>query len=235
MRGKLFGVGVGPGDPELLTLKAKRILEEADCIAIPKSENGKKSVALSIAEKAVDIDCEILELVFPMSFDGAVLESSWAGSMAEIRKRLNEGKSVAFVTLGDPTVYSTYIYMHKALKAMDYDTEIIPGITSFCAAASRVGVSLGENRESIAIIPSAYECKNLDEVLESFDNVVLMKAAKNLPKLVAKLKEKGLDKSAVLVSKCGFDDELIEYDLEKALQSRLSYFTTMIVKRNEVG
>lgn len=234
MKGKLYGIGVGPGDPELLTLKAKRILEEADVIAIPKTASDKKSMALSIAQGAVCKEFQVIELIFPMSFDSEILEDSWAGSVREITGKLDEGKIVAFVTLGDPTVYSTYMYIHKEIRSRGYETEIVPGITSFCASAARLGISLGENRESIAIIPSAYECDKLDTILDDFDNIVLMKVANSMQKLKDRLFEKGLGDKAVVVSKCGFEDENIEYDLEKASQEKLSYFSTMIVKRNGV-
>lgn len=235
MPGKLYGIGVGPGDPELLTLKAKRILQAVDFIAIPKTASDRDSVALSIVEEVLEKKKEIIELLFPMSFDSGVLESSWSNSVSEVKIRLDAGKDVAFITLGDPTVYSTYMYIHKEIRNLGYDIEIVPGITSFCASAARLGISLGENRESIAIVPSAYDCENLDTILENFDNVVLMKVSRNIFKLKDKLAEKGLADKAVLVSKCGFEDEMIEYDLEKASQEKLSYFTTMIVKRNGVG
>ena len=234
MPGKLYGVGVGPGDPELITLKAKRILEAVDYIAIPKTASDRDSVALSIAEGVLDTKKAVIELLFPMSFDSELLEASWSNSVAEVTAKLDAGKDVAFITLGDPTVYSTYIYIHKEIKSRGYDTEIIPGITSFCASAARLGISLAENREAVAVVPSAYECGNLGTILDSCDNVVLMKVSRNLPALKQRLKDMGLLDKAVLVSKCGFPDERIEYDVEKASEEKLSYFTTMIIKRNGV-
>lgn len=234
MSGKLYGIGVGPGDSELLTLKAKRILEAVDYIAIPKTASDKGSIALSIVEGVLDTKKAVIELLFPMSFDSEVLETSWSNSVSEVKAKLDEGKDVAFITLGDPTVYSTYIYIHKEIKSQGYDTEIIPGITSFCASAARLGISLAENRESIAVVPSAYECESLDTILTNCDNIVLMKVSRNLPKLKDKLKDMGLLDKVVLVSKCGFEDEMIEFDLEKASGNKLSYFTTMIIKRNGV-
>ncbi|HHW47631.1 MAG TPA: precorrin-2 C(20)-methyltransferase [Clostridiaceae bacterium] len=234
MPGKLYGVGVGPGDPELVTLKAKRILETVDYIAIPKTASDKESVALSIVEGVLDMKKAILELFFPMSFDSEVLEKSWSNSVSEVKAKLDGGKDVAFITLGDPTVYSTYMYIHKEIERMGYDTEIIPGITSFCAAAARLGISLAENREAFAVVPSAYECENLDAIIASCENVVLMKVSRNLPKITNKLNDIGLLDKAVLVSKCGFPDETIEYDLKEASGKKLSYFTTMIVKRKGV-
>ncbi|MCX7923585.1 MAG: precorrin-2 C(20)-methyltransferase [Clostridia bacterium] len=234
MPGKLYGVGVGPGDPELLTIKAKRILERADFIAIPKTAADKESTALSIVEGAVEISKEVIELIFPMSFDEKLLEESWRNAVLQIKEKLDSGKDVAFVTLGDPTIYSTYIYIHKTLLDEGYECEIVPGITSFCASAARVGVSLGENKETIAIVPSAYECENLDNILDSFDNIVLMKVSRSLPKLKDILKQKGLWEKAVIISKCGFEDEVIEFDIEKAAESKLSYFTTMIIKKGGI-
>lgn len=234
MTGKLYGIGVGPGDPELITLKAKRILEQVDYIAIPKTGADKRSLALTIAEGIIEKEKKILELHFPMSYDEKTLADSWKVAIIQLKEKLDEGSNVAFITLGDPTVYSTYIYTHKTLKQEGYYTEIIPGITSFCASAARVGISLGENKESIAVIPSAYECENLDEVLDTFDTVVLMKVSKNLPQLKEKLKAKGMLDKAVLVSKYGLKDEVIEFDIDSLDGDKLSYFTTMILKKGGV-
>ena len=233
MSGTLYGVGVGPGDPELITLKAVKILEKVDYIAVPRTSTEKESLALSIVNGVLDRKKEIIELIFPMSFDDKLLGDSWNKAIEEVKVKLDEGKNIAFITLGDPTVYSTYIYIHKTLKSIGYNTEIIPGITSFCAASARAGISLGENRETIAIIPSAYECENLDNVLDSFDNIVLMKVSRNMERLIEKLKARQLLDKTVLVSRCGFEDELVEFDIEK-IDEKLSYFTTMIIKKSGV-
>jgi len=232
MAGKLYGIGVGPGDPELITLKAKRIMEEADFLAVPKPEEGKKSFALSIAESVAGSGKPVLELVFPMSFDERVLEDSWNNAVEKIRKVLDEGKDVAFITLGDPAVYSTYMYVHKAIGRLGYDTEIVPGITSFCASAARAGISLGENRETIAVIPSAYECENLEQMLDGFDNIVLMKVHKSMDKIKKALERKGLLHSAVIVSDCGTEKETVMFGMDREDFGRLSYFTTVIIKKH---
>ena len=229
--GKLWGVGVGPGDPELLTLKAKRILETVDCIAVPRSAEGRDSTALAIAAGAVDIDKPIIDLVFPMSFDESVLGEGWAVALASLLEALAAGKQVAFVTLGDPTVYSTYMYLHRSVLAAGHAAEIIPGITSFCAAAARAGISLAENRETLAVIPAAYESGDLDAVLDSFDNVVLMKVARRLGEVRRTLARHGLEDKSILVSRCGQSDELVETDLACLEGRKLSYFTTLIVKK----
>ncbi len=234
MTGKLYGVGIGPGDPELITIKAKRILAEADVVAVPKTAAEKVSLAQTIAESAFEKEKELLELLFPMSFDEKVLKKSWNEAIGQIRNKLEKGKSVAFITLGDPTVYSTYMYIHKQLCKEGYATEIIPGITSFCASAAKAGISLGENRETIAVIPSAYECDNLENILKGFDNIVLMKVSKSLPRLKELLRAEGLLDKTVLVSRCGLADETITYDLSLSDEGKISYFTTMIVKKSGV-
>jgi len=234
MRGKLYGVGVGPGDPELITLKAKRVLEEVGCLAVPKTSSEKESLALSIVRGISGTEKELVALLFPMSFDEKLLEKSWGRAVEEVMGRLEAGKDVAFITLGDPTVYSTYMYIHRALKRQGYDTEIVPGITSFCASSAKVGISLAENRETLAVVPSAYDCENLDEILDRFDNVVLMKISRKFAELKKKLIDKGLGGKAVLVSRCGLDGEMIEFYLEAVDEKVLSYFSTMIIKKNGV-
>jgi len=232
MKGKLYGIGVGPGDPELVTLKAKRLLEEVDCIAIPKPGANKESLAMSIVGSMLGEEKDILELLFPMSFNKRLLAESWSEAVSQVKSRLDEGRDVAFITLGDPTVYSTYMYLHRMIKQQGYETEIVPGITSFCAAAARAGISLAENRETLAVVPSAYDCRDLDGILERFDNVVLMKISGKFAELREKLVVKRLGDNTVMVSKCGLKGEVIESDLGKVDEETLSYFTTMIIKKN---
>lgn len=236
MTGTLFGVGVGPGDPELMTLKAHRILSEADIVAVPKTASDKDSLALSIARQAVGPDKEILELLFPMTRDQGLLEVSWDKGVDTLRNLLDQGKNVAFITLGDPSLYSTYLYLHQRLRALGYPAEIIPGVPSFCAAAAVLGLGLAENRESVALVPSADEWDSLREVLATFDTIVLMKVAKNLPRLKVLLQEQGLLDRSVLVSRCGMaEEEIIHNWGDLADQGlKVSYFTTMIVKKSGV-
>lgn len=234
MKGKLYGIGVGPGDPELITIKAKKILDRVQCLAVPKTSMEKASQALTIARGIIESEKEILELVFPMSFDDKVLDESWNLAVQQVSMKLDTRVDVGFITLGDPTVYSTYMYLHKAIKKKGYETEIIPGVTSFCASAARAGLSLGVNRETIAVVPSAYECSDLDDILDNFDNIVLMKISKNMEKLKKKLNQKGLSQKAVVVSKCGMDDEMISFEIDELDEKSLSYFSTMIIKKSGV-
>ncbi|MGE4283634.1 MAG: precorrin-2 C(20)-methyltransferase [Clostridia bacterium] len=231
MKGKFHGIGVGPGDFELVTLKAKRLLDECEIIIAPVTAAEKQSVALSIVKPLLNEDKEIITLVFPMTYDEDELNRHWDKAAEQICALLDEEKDIVFLTLGDPMVYSTYMYILKRVKDRDYITETVPGITSFCAASSRLGLPLAEGKETIAIIPSAYECENLDEILDSFDNIVLMKISKNYDKLVDILGQHGLKENAVLVSRCGLDGEVIEYELGRMVGEKVNYLSMIIVKK----
>ena len=145
MQGMIYGIGVGPGDPELMTLKAVRLLREADAIAIPGKEK-ETCTAYQIALGAVPEieEKEIIPVVFPMTKDEAVLKESHEAAVKSLAALMDQGKTVAFLTLGDVTVYSTYGYVHKKLLALGYESVLINGVPSFCAAAAKLGISLGE-------------------------------------------------------------------------------------------
>jgi precorrin-2/cobalt-factor-2 C20-methyltransferase len=237
MGGKLYGVGVGPGDPQLMTIKAKNILDNIDLVAIPKTSKLKESLALTIAKGACSREWDILELVFPMSRDEDVLGNSWNEAVNAIEEKLSQGRDVAFITLGDPTVYSTFIYIYKILIEKGYQAEIIPGITSFCAGAARSGVSLAEGNEKIAIIPLVDDINELEKTMDNYDNIVLMKIAKNFKQIRELLYKRGDFNKRVLVSKCTMEDELIYQDISDINDidsENMSYFTTMILKKNGV-
>ena len=203
-KGKLYGVGVGPGDPELLTRKAERVLGEADIVAVPDKGAGEKT-ALNIVSDLV-AGKELLSCPAPMVRDQAVLEASYQESADRICARLDEGKTVAFITLGDPTVYSTYIYVHKKVLARGYEAELIPGVPSFCAVAARLNTSLCEGAERLLIVPASHDAA---DCLDIRANKVFMKAGKAIGGLQAQLAERGLLEHASLVANCGMEGELV--------------------------
>lgn len=203
-KGKLYGVGVGPGDPELLTRKAERVLGEADIVAVPDKGAGEKT-ALNIVSDLV-AGKELLSCPAPMVRDQAVLEASYQESADRICARLDEGKTVAFITLGDPTVYSTYIYVHKKVLARGYEAELIPGVPSFCAVAARLNTSLCEGAERLLIVPASHDAA---DCLDIRANKVFMKAGKAIGELQAQLAERGLLEHASLVANCGMEGELV--------------------------
>ena len=152
MKGILYGVGVGPGDPELLTAKAIRLLRECDAVAAPKSTDGRQT-ALDIASPYIGQDKSILLFDMPMTHDRQARNASHDAAADALCALLDEGKTVVFLTLGDPTIYSTYWYVHKRVAARGYAAELVPGVPSFCAAAAAMGRALCEDGEMLQIIP----------------------------------------------------------------------------------
>lgn len=231
-----YGVGVGPGDPELLTLKALRVLKESPVLAVPRSAAGADSLsqALTIVKGALDVTGkEILELAFPMTRDRETLHAARETASNEIVKRLSVGRGVAFITLGDPMFYSTFSYvMAMVRKAMpSVEIKVVPGINSFSAAASLARTAIAEADESVAIIPATYNKDGLMDVLKNFDTVIIMKVNRTFAALIDTLTSAGLVECAFLVSRAGWKDEAIVTDIRGMLGLKLDYFTTVIVKK----
>lgn len=225
MKGKLYGIGVGPGDPELLTLKALRIVKESHVIAVP-GETAQESVAYKIVKGAYPgLDTkEIVAIPMPMTKDKKQLEESHEKGAATIAGYLEEGRQVAFLTLGDPTVYSTYIYLHKRIGAMGYPLEIISGIPSFCAVAARLNAGLVEKAEPLHVFPASYP---IDEALDLSGTKVLMKAGKKMGDVKEKLKTHGA--SCKMVENCGMENEKVYGSLEE-IPEQAGYYSLIVVK-----
>lgn len=223
--GKMYGVGVGPGDPELLTLKAIRVMKEADCIVVP-GEEVESSVAFSIAKVGYPevTKKKVFSVSMPMTKDKEVLKKAHEEAILSIKEKLESGQIVAFLTLGDPTVYSTYMYLHKKITELGFETEIVSGIPSFCAAAARLGISLVENREQMHIIPATY---GIDEVMHMSGTKVLMKAGRKVSSLKEEVKKMGA--RAMLVENCGMKNEKLYTNLEM-VPEKTGYYTVLIVK-----
>ena len=222
--GKLWGVGVGPGDPELLTVKALRVLRQADVVLVPDAGTGDK-VALSIAKDYLK-GKEIRLIKTPMVRDREVMNGAHEQAAEEIAALLDAGKQVAFLTLGDPAIYSTYMYIHRKVMERGYDVEVVPGIPSFCAAAARLNRSLCLGREPLVIIPASYDQEALMDVPGS---KVFMKAGRSILDLQAELKKRGLLEKAAMVENCGMEDERV-YPHFADLREPSGYFSLVIVK-----
>lgn len=234
MIGKFYGIGVGPGDPELLTIKAARVLEKIDIIICPKSKKDSKSVALSIAEEYLKRQAEILKLEFPMTYDQEKLNETWENNSEIIIDLIKKGKDIAFLTIGDPMVYSTYMYLLPFLKEKNISIETIPGITSFCASANRVNIPLASQEETLAIIPLRKNISGFENVIETHDNLVVMKPSTEHKRLAEILEERNLEDKFVLVSKCGTDEENISYDIEDLKNKEVPYLSTLIIKKGGI-
>lgn len=225
MKGKLYGVGVGPGDPSLMTYKAAQCIEQVPIVAVPSSGENKQ-IALEIVAPYLTHQ-EIIHCYMPMTRNKEELARVHEACASQIQGYLDEGKDVAFLTLGDPTIYSTYIYIHKHIINRGYEAIIIPGVPSFCAVAAKLGSALCEEGEMLHIIPASYE--GTEAALDLKGNKVLMKTGKSLRKVFDLLKEKGLYEAAQMVSRCGMTEEKI-YPTLACVQEESSYFSIVVVK-----
>lgn len=226
--GKLYGLGVGPGDPELMTLKAVRLIRECDIVAMPAT--GKETnVAFEIAKGAVPeiVAKELLEISMPMTRDEVRLRESHEKAAEAVAAELEKGKNIAFLTLGDPSIYSTYIYVHDRIAALGYKTEIVPGIPSFCAVAARLNEGLTEASEALHIIPASYE--GAEEALALKGPRVLMKSGKSIGRLKTLLEQMDRPQSVKMVERCGMQGEKVFTQLED-LDEEAGYFSILVVK-----
>ena len=226
-QGKLFGIGVGPGDTELLTIKADKILRNVDVICCPRSAESKSSLALSIVQPVLNErtnDYEIIDPLFPMIEDKSTLKAYWDKAAEIITKKLDQGYDVAFITLGDPSIYSTFSYIAKRLFEFNYDIEIIPGITSFTGCSAAAGISLAEKDEIIVIVPKVDE--RLDRIMEYGDTFIIMKTSRHSENLEEIVNKDQRDKSIISIQNCSMQDENIFEGFPKDKK----YLSTTIVK-----
>ena len=227
--GKLWGVGVGPGDPELLTLKAVRVLRQADVVMLPDA-GGQEKTALNIVQEY--IDGKPLSFVkMPMVRDKAVMEEAHEQAAREICALLDQGKQVAFLTLGDPAIYSTYMYLHEKVLDWGYPVEVVPGVPSFCAAAARLNRSLCLGREPLLVIPASHDSQALLDVPA---NKVFMKAGRSILELQQTLADRGQLEGASMVENCGMPNERV-YPRFADLKEPSGYFSLVIAKRGNAG
>ncbi|WP_319582184.1 precorrin-2 C(20)-methyltransferase [uncultured Pseudodesulfovibrio sp.] len=233
-KGTLYGIGVGPGDPELLTLKAVRVLGQVDVIFAAASTKNDYSTAYSIAKPHLKDDVRIVRLGFPMTKDQDALDAAWTENARLVAEVLDSGLDAAFLTLGDPLTYSTYGYLQRTLLTMNPDLRLraVPGITSFHAAAARVGLVLCESKESLLITSGVADPARLEEQLNTADNAVILKAYKNFDDIRALLNKLRLADTTVLVSRLGMDEESILMDIKDA-PKQPHYFSLALVKRNK--
>lgn len=231
--GRFYGIGIGPGDPRLLTLRAKEALEEADVIFAPKGSDEGMSVARRIIEQVIEGKKTYIELIFPMTKDKAALKIYWKKAAQRIALELRRKSPLAFVTIGDPFIYSTYIYLLRMIRR-DYpqiEVETIPGVSAFNAAAARAEFSLLEGKEKMAVLPVGETLEGIEDALKDFDTVVLMKVGSKLQKVIRLLKQKGLAQNAVLISRLGHPNEKIIRNIASIKDKEMGYLSVILVKQ----
>ena len=230
--GTFYGIGVGPGDPELLTVKAINALKKIDVLIAPKTEKKSDSVALSIAQPYLKSNVEIIYQTFPMVKDFAEETEIFAANTSEILQLLRDGRNVGFATIGDPMFYSTYIYIFRLLKSSGVNIITIPGVPAFLAIAAQIGRPLAFGNDILTIIPATAALDDVKNFLDRANATVLMKVYKNFPEIVDALKSRGMIDDAVLVSRCGLDDEKIITDIAAHRNEHLNYLSTILTRRS---
>lgn len=218
----LYGIGVGPGDKELLTVKAVRIIEKCEVVVAPSALEDGESIALETAREYIKEGSEVVIKHFPMGKKDRVKKALEAYEFIE--EKLREGKNVAFLTIGDPYVYSTYSHLLKHVRDCGFEVETIPGITSFCAAASLVNRTLVVGNENLVVMPATKVKEITDEKY-----VVIMKVYKHEEEVLNVLEEKGFD--YVYASRVGREGEIVLKDREEILKLR-DYMSLIIASRN---
>lgn len=234
MLGKVIGVGVGPGDPELITVKAYRVMKEADVVAFPKPRRGSKSYAQQIIDHYVNpAEKEMLPLVFPMTREQDILETEWTNVANQVYEKVKEGKDVAFVTEGDTMLYSTFMHLMRRMETLHPEVECIsvPGISSVNAAASRFKMPLADGDEWFAIIPATDDREQMRKALEDHDAVAFLKVAKVLPEMIDLLEEMNLVDKAVVTTKVTSGEENVWHDVRELKTAELNYLSLMLVRK----
>ena len=231
--GCLYGVGVGPGDPELVTLKAQRVLQRVPIICVPQSETSQDSCALSIARSFIDLERqEILRVGFPTD-DAEAASQVWEKAADTLALRLRQGQDVAFITEGDPMLFSTFSYVLESIRSNhpDLTVEIVPGVSSVMAAAARASVPLVTHGQRLAILPAVYGIDDLREAIANYDTIVLMKVNRVLLDALANLESLGLAGKGIYVRRATTDREQVVQDLQQLTGEDLDYFSLLIIKR----
>jgi precorrin-2/cobalt-factor-2 C20-methyltransferase len=239
--GRFIGVGVGPGDPELITLKAVKALQSADIICIPKSHVHKPSLAYTMVKGILDERKkapEVLELIFPMTKDELGNKALWTKNAGIIAEKAAGGKVIVFITLGDPMFYSTFIYLYQSLKE-EYPKltlEIIPGVTSMTACAASAKIPLAEKEEVITVIPSDLDPKLVEETAKHADNLVFIKCAYRLKDLIPMIERSGFNENSTiaLVRRCTMAEEEVTVGRLRDVQNWdicADYFSVAIIKK----
>ena len=229
-KGRFYGIGVGVGDPENITVKATKRLHEVDVIVLPEAKSGEGSTAFNIVKEYVKPDVEQLFLEFPMIRDVEARKVFRKNNADVISAELEKGKNVAFLTIGDPMTYSTYTYVLEHISD-DVEIETIAGITSFNSIAARLNIPLMIGDEDLKVV-SVNRKTDVYKEIENNQNLVLMKISRDFEKIKKAIIETGNKENVVIVSDCGKDNEVVYWDIESV--EEVPYFSTMILKMLKV-
>ncbi len=226
-KGIFYGIGVGPGDPKLMTLRAVEIVQRCSIIAAPRTKTGGM-VALDIVRSVIDLSGKtIVPLDFAMSHDPAERETSHRIATDIVRQHLDAGTDVAMLNLGDVSIYASFHYIWDKLRDAGYEMEMIPGVTSFSAVAAKLGISLTGIASPLHLIPDGRVDE--DAVFSLPGTKIWMKSGRHLPQLIDQLRQRNLLERAMMVQNCGMENEKI-YTSLSGVGIETAYFTIVIVK-----
>ena len=230
MKGTLYGVSIGPGDPELMTLKAVKIINKCEIIAVPQTK-GENTMALSIAEKVCDLrNKTIVYLDFFMTRDKKLLYESHKEIAEKLYPYLENEKSIAFLNIGDISVYSTFSYIAELLEDNGFIIEVCPGVTSFCAAAAVIKKPLVQGEQALIVMPSSN--RDFELLLSSSGTKVIMKSNKNIEDIKQKISENGSLDDFYGIENCGLKNQRI-YKSIADIKESCGYFTTIIINSKQ--
>jgi len=235
-RGTLYGIGVGPGDPELVTLKAVKVLQRVPHIFASSSTKNSYSIALNIVRPHLN-GAGIEHLPFPMSLEPRVVQTAWERNARRVLEVLETGSDAGFITLGDPLTYSTFGYLLKTIKRLQPEVRVItiPGITSYSAAAALTHIPLTEGEESFYLVSGALGAEKLREVVEKSDNIVMMKTYRHFDEIYRALEEMDLLDRATCICRCGLEGETVVENLRDLKGQSLPYLSMIIIKKKGKG
>ena len=231
--GTLYGIGVGPGDPELMTVKAQRALQKAEYVFTPIAGEGRESIAHTIARQFISPDATVARLIFPMTRDKAVCEKSWTENTHQVASVLKQGNDAVFLTLGDPMTYSTYGYLLKKMAVLypQVQAVTIPGIPSYLAVAAASNLPLVEGSEILTLIPGNTPPDKIRQFLTTSDTILFLKHHRNAETIYTILQEMNLDDKTLYVSRCGFEEHKISEQPTKDFLEKPDYLSLIIVKK----
>jgi precorrin-2/cobalt-factor-2 C20-methyltransferase len=234
--GTFYGIGVGPGDPDLITVKAVRVLQRIPHLFASCSTKNNYSLALNIVRHHLN-GAGIEPLPFPMTRDPLVLQEAWEKNARRVLEILATGTDAAFVTLGDPLTYSTFGYLLKTLKRLQPAVRVvtIPGVTSYSAAAALTQIPLAEGEESFVLVSGAQGAARLRELAGKSDNIVMLKTYRNFEEIYRTLEELDLLDRATCISRCGLEGETVVENLRDWQGEPLPYLSMIIIKKKGKG
>jgi len=233
-KGIFYGIGVGPGDPDLITVKAAKILAKCDLVITPTKKMGSPSIAFNIVKSHILDLSKVLEMNFPMislSEEREVLKKQWEENADEIEVLLNKGKDVAFITLGDPMVFSTYSYVMEFLLKRNVEVVTLSGVPSFCNLGAQLNIPLTQGEESLGVVAMTQPIEEIRAILDAHQNIIVMKISANNALMAQELEKRGLENAFVLVSNIGMETQNVVRDIE-VLKGKIPYLSTLLIKKN---